>query len=1206
MTAQPSFPPLNLGIRFNDSGEGFPAFERAADAAFAHVEGRARKFSASMEDVQRVVASALSSPRNESGSLDLNVPELKAAAAAAEARAVAAREVAVATRLAAEAEGDYSQRARLAIGAAEAVANEHQQAAASARSYATAQEQVQNQLNRTASATQAVVLSANRGTTAFGAVTNSVGASRFAALQAGQQFQDFFIQIQSGQNALVAFSQQASQLAFVLTGASGATGKFATFMSGPWGTAIFAGVSVLSLLIATMGRSSEASEEAEKAAKRHAKAVDALKEAIDRLNNASAENNHQTRQGIIDDINKANALRQREQATRRLIVAEIELARARLSATLESSKGPGTTGSDVQAIGASREATKIQDLERQIREQNAKIIEASKAIVVGGGQLVARAAAGRADPRTAIQQRYEDTADAARRAFEKTGDSAKYGTALDRAAATRDAAIKALDDQKNATDAAANAAARLAERGEDAAKKIANITDRFSDIPPQQEAVNRAMRELDDLADDFARKKPPNYGEIVKQLAQARDVVQNGLNKPLNDALDAQKEQYEIGQLVLSGRQFEADALRGLLAIQQQMGPLTRQQVEDYLDGAAALHDQTRAYEKQQRVLQNNLRMIEDQRAAVKDLVSDLLSGRGVSSIGSFVKNIFQSYTDALAEQITQSLVGDFFDKQSDKLKGEGKLSDAGERMASATDLMREALARLTKATNSAADALAEVNGTKLDPANDNPITVTANQTVERTLKSGLRDIGTAIFGKDTAKKIGEGIANAMQGAAYGQAAAGLILGGGGSRTGSAIGGALGGKLGEKFLSKGLESIAKGLGDFAGPLGSIAGGLLGGAIGGLFKKAKYGTAVIGATSAGTLGITGTRGNSSSRIAASEKSANALLGSLDSIAEQFGASIDASKGKVSIGQYKNKGWRVSTTGYSGKLGGKNWEAKGIVEFGDDAAAAAEFAMLDLVKDGVLVGLRKGTQQLLTNAKELQDGLSKALKFENVFRDLKRAKDPVGAAVDDLNREFQSLINIFHQAGASAEEMAQLEELYGIKRKDSVKQAFESVSSALKSLLNDINIGDSGYSLRTRLGNAQAAFDPLAARVQAGDSTAYDAFAEASRQLMEISRDYYGSGTEYFQLLDQIKSISQGQVDYQQRLYDAANGSGQLSFNVQPIVSATETQTDILSTIMKQQLAVAMAGQDNGKAILAAMQQLVATQGRAALFPGRWNF
>lgn len=1286
------FPPLDLGIRFNDNGEGFPAFERAADAAFARVEGRAHRFSSNMASAQKELTAALALPRNLSGALDLNIPGLQEAARKAEQAAAAARELANATRLAAEAEGDYSQKARLAIGAAEAVANEYKQAAAAAKSYAAAQEQVQIQLNLTANAAarQSVVKPDNRSSLdrllAGGAAIdraalqarslddvlnrvnnssqraavaaenaaiaekkyaaallelrqiieptyfaqqrltqqidlanqalkrgdisaeqhaqaiqllnrqllqngNSVRASRFATLQAGQQFQDFFIQIQGGTSPLVAFSQQASQLAFVMSGAGGAAGKFAAFMSGPWGTAIFAGISVLSLLVATLGRSKSATD-------------DAAKSNIDFSSSIVAAT------GLVGNYDKA--LQQLESTTRSLIntqallidnsrlsaqtyLAQLETQQSGLQSQIQKLQkaGAGTVVGDLaDKLTGSTSRVDLARAQAELRTVQSQISSARASLAAAQTAFEARNATEAADPKAAgLAQIERERARLLERREYTLANPVPLansplqqisGQQFDREIQALERRKKALQDQKAPTDAAANAAARLAERGEDAAKKIANITDRFSDIPPHQEAVNRAMRELDDLANDFALKKPPNWQQFIKQIEEGRKLLGSDAvkSKPFNDALDVQREQYEIGQLILSGRQFEADALRGLLAIQQQMGPLTRGQVETYLEGAAALHDQTREYEKHQRIIANNLRLIEDQRAAVKDLVSDLLSGRGIKSIGSFFKNVLRSYTEAMAEQITQSLVGNFFDKQSDKLKGEGKLSDAGERMAGATDQMREALQRLTKATNSAADSIADVNGTVLNPANDNPITVSANQTVERTLKSGIRDIANAFLGEKAAKKLGEGIATVMQGAAYGQGAAGLILGGGSSRTGSAIGGALGNAVG-KALGK---TVGGALGSALGPLGSIAGGLLGGALGGLFKKTKKGSATIGADVFGNLSVLGVKGNSGSRKQAAQDSAEAVISSLEGIAEQFGAVIDASLGSVSVG-VREGSYRVDPTG-QGYTKTKN----GAIDFGSDAQAAAEYAMLDLIKDGVLVGLRKGTQVLLQNTSDLQAGLAKALKFENVFRDLKRFKDPVGAAVDDLNREFQSLINIFKQAGATTEEMGQLEELYGIRRKEAVEQAFDSVASALKDLMNEITIGDSGYSLRTRLANAQAAFNPLAARVQAGDSTAYDAFADASRQLIEISREYYGSGTEYFALLDQVKAITQGQIDYQQRLYDSATGGNGLNFDIQPVVSATETQTQALIAELQRQGLIA---NDNSAKTLAALQQIAAS-------------
>lgn len=272
--------------------------------------------------------------------------------------------------------------------------------------------------------------------------------------------------------------------------------------------------------------------------------------------------------------------------------------------------------------------------------------------------------------------------------------------------------------------------------------------------------------------------------------------------------------------------------------------------------------------------------------------------------------------------------------------------------------------------------------------------------------------------------EFGKTMATLLQGAAVGSIS-GSLLGSKGSGLGSAIGGALGEKLGEKFLSKGLETIAKGLGDFAGPLGGIIGGLLGGALIGALKSTPRGSATIGGVD-GALGVTGTSGNSKARIAASTKGANVVIDSLASIADRLGVDIDAALGSVSIG-IRDKDYRVDPTGK-----GITKTKRGAIDFGEDAEAAVQFAIMDLIKDGVLVGLRKGTETLLKNAKDLELGLTKALKFEGVFDDLQSILDPMGFALGQVTKEFESLRKIFTEAGASAEEFAQLEELLAYRK------------------------------------------------------------------------------------------------------------------------------------------------------------------------------
>lgn len=313
-------------------------------------------------------------------------------------------------------------------------------------------------------------------------------------------------------------------------------------------------------------------------------------------------------------------------------------------------------------------------------------------------------------------------------------------------------------------------------------------------------------------------------------------------------------------------------------------------------------------------------------------------------------------------------------------------------------------------------DLLNIVTGTKADPGNP-------DRQIAKTLADELREI-FKLNGE-----FGRTMSDILQGAGTGMLAANALgFNGKGGQIGSALGGALGKVAGEAIG----KTVGGTLGKALGPLGSIAGGLLGGALGSLLSGTPKGSATIGNVN-GSLGVSGTAGNSNSRIAAASKSANAIIGSLESIASQLGASIDPSKGSVSIG-IRNGSFRVDPTGK-----GATKLKKGAIDFGEDAEAAAYYAMMDLIKDGVLQGLRAGTERLLRNADDLEAGLAKALKFEGVFKDLASFKDPMKFALDELTAEFEQLRKIFTEAGASAEEYAQLEELLTLKREEAIERA-----------------------------------------------------------------------------------------------------------------------------------------------------------------------
>ena len=97
MTAGAEFPAF-LKLEYRPDGAAGSRMLADLDRALSSAETRFKSFSS---EAQRQVDAALSVGRNQTGSLDLGVPEMRAAAQAQQARAIAAREVAAATALAA-------------------------------------------------------------------------------------------------------------------------------------------------------------------------------------------------------------------------------------------------------------------------------------------------------------------------------------------------------------------------------------------------------------------------------------------------------------------------------------------------------------------------------------------------------------------------------------------------------------------------------------------------------------------------------------------------------------------------------------------------------------------------------------------------------------------------------------------------------------------------------------------------------------------------------------------------------------------------------------------------------------------------------------------------------------------------------------------------------------------------------------------------
>ena len=308
--------------------------------------------------------------------------------------------------------------------------------------------------------------------------------------------------------------------------------------------------------------------------------------------------------------------------------------------------------------------------------------------------------------------------------------------------------------------------------------------------------------------------------------------------------------------------------------------------------------------------------------------------------------------------------------------------------------------------------------------------------TFSSTDKNGDRQIRTLgdVFDGALGKVFGrEGsFTKTLQSAGVGMAAGQMFLGSNNSNIGSAIGGAVGEKAGEA-LTKGMSGL---LGQMGGPLGSIVGGLIGGALGSLLQSTPSGSGKVTNT-----GVT-TSANNDSIKAGLDSFGLGLQQTIRKIADQLGGTVGAYD--VGIGRYKDY-YQVSSVSNDLALGHKNYNQRSASALydGQDPEAAMRAAISAAIADGAIQGVRAGTQALLKAGNDIEQQLTKAMKFEGVFNELKSMTDPLGYSLDNLTKQFDDLRTIFKEAGATTADYAQLEQLLALKRADAIAKAEDQI-------------------------------------------------------------------------------------------------------------------------------------------------------------------
>ena len=453
---------------------------------------------------------------------------------------------------------------------------------------------------------------------------------------------------------------------------------------------------------------------------------------------------------------------------------------------------------------------------------------------------------------------------------------------------------------------------------------------------------------------------------------------------------------------------------------------------------------------------------------------------------------------------------------------------------------------------------------------------------VAKTLGDELR----RVFGMSG--EFGQTLAKTLQAASTGIAAGQAAFGrrGAASDAGGALGGIVGGIAGEAFkgaitgvASKAFgKAIGSALGTAVPVVGQVLGGIIGNAIGGLFGGgAKSANAMVSGTGVGLKGSdTANYGAASDLGSAVFKGLQEIAGALDGKLGQFFVSIGLRDGEIRVNPNTN-----SLRGRDGGIG-----------FGDDQAKAIAFALRDAIADGAITGIRESTARLLKGG-DVEAQLQKALSFENVFKALKEATDPAGAALDKLNAEFEKLKAIFDEAGASAEERGQLDQLYAKRKADLDAQFAKTDETAGKRRELEIALmaalGDASGALAAARADELAQLDPTlrALQEQVWAAQLSNERRELEIRLMEAQGDASGALAARREIeLAATDASLRGTLSAIWAAEDAAAAQGQLA---QAQAAAADTARRIAD--QRQQLEIElMTALGDATGALAAKRQL----------------
>lgn len=234
----------------------------------------------------------------------------------------------------------------------------------------------------------------------------------------------------------------------------------------------------------------------------------------------------------------------------------------------------------------------------------------------------------------------------------------------------------------------------------------------FEEAPKAFQKAAQNLAELDRLTVVNAGNQ-----ERLVRIAREREIIETGLLRPLRDYLVAQDRQAQVQDALNDGHEREAAFLQAKFALMDKLGAKDEEQLQRTLslgkfqgdinellrEQIDLQHRQALAAQELRAKLQPYMDALQSMRDSTRQVIEDLLGGKGPKSLGDFATNLVTGFRKALAEQLTHGLVDGPLQDIREQLTGwKDPLKKATSEAAATMDQTKAALAQLTQSVGAA------------------------------------------------------------------------------------------------------------------------------------------------------------------------------------------------------------------------------------------------------------------------------------------------------------------------------------------------------------------------------------------------------------------------------------------------------------------------------------------------------------------------